>query len=80
MYNILDGKGTVVKGQKGGGDLVMPSKKWVQTQLANGTPIGHRPCVVEKKVKGKVLRTYGTLLDPRINPRYLQKHGYTDVE
>ena len=33
----------------------------------------------QKKVKGKVLRTYDTLLDPRTNPRHLQKYGYTNV-
>jgi hypothetical protein len=80
VYNILEGKGTTRRGMSGGGDLVMPSKKWVQTQLDNKTPIGHRPCVIEKKVKGKTLYVYGTLLDPRTNPRYMQKYGYTDVK
>jgi hypothetical protein len=79
VYNILDGQGTVVKGQKGGGDLVIPSKKFVQTRLSD-TPVGHRPAVIEKKVKGKTLYVYGTLLDPRTNPRYMQKYGYTDIE
>jgi hypothetical protein len=59
--------------------LVIPSKKFVQTKLS-GTPVGHRPAVIEKKVKGKTLYVYGTLLDPRTNPRYMQKHGYTDIE
>jgi hypothetical protein len=36
--------------------------------------------VIEKKVKGKTLYVYGTLLDPRTNPRYMQKYGYTDIE
>jgi hypothetical protein len=35
---------------------------------------------IEKKVKGKILRTYETLLESRANPRYLQKYGYIDVE
>jgi hypothetical protein len=80
VYNFLEGKGTTIQGQRGGGDLVMPSKQWVQTQLDNKTPIGHRPAVIEKKVKGKTLYVYGTLLDPRTNPRYMQKYGYTDIE
>jgi hypothetical protein len=80
VYNFLEGKGTTVRGLQGGGDIVMPSKKWVQTQLNNNTPVGHRPAVIEKKVKGKTLYVYGTLLDPRTNPRYMQKYGYTNVE
>jgi hypothetical protein len=79
VYNFLEGKGTVVKGQEGGGDIVVPSQRSYEPVTAE-TPLVHRPCVVEKKVKGKVLRTYGTLLDPRTNPRYLLKYGYTDVE
>jgi hypothetical protein len=78
VYNFIEGKGTTVKGQKGGGDVVIPSKKFVQTHMKDY--VGDRPCVITRKVKGKVMRTYGTLLDPRTNPRYLQKHGYTDVE
>jgi hypothetical protein len=78
-YNFLEGSGKVVKGQSGGGDLIIPSKKFVQTKLS-GTPVGHRPAVIEKKVKGKTLYVYGTLLDPRTNPRYMQKYGYTDIE
>jgi hypothetical protein len=80
VYALLEGSGTTQKGMQGGGDLIMPSKQWVQTQLENDTPVGHRPCVIEKKVKGKTLYVYGTLLDPRTNPRYMQKYGYTDVE
>jgi hypothetical protein len=43
-------------------------------------PLHHRPCVIEKKVQGKILKIYGTLLDPRTNPRYMQKYGYTEIE
>jgi hypothetical protein len=80
VYNFLEGSGKVVKGNAGGGDLIIPDKKWVQIQIDKGTPVGHRPAVVEKKVKGKTLRVYGTLLDPRTNPRYMQKYGYTDIQ
>ncbi len=79
VYNFLDGKGAVVEGKQGGGDMVIPSKEFVQTHL-DGTPVGHRPAVIAKKVKGKTRYVYGTLLDPRTNPRYMQKYGYTDVE
>jgi hypothetical protein len=79
VYNLLEGKGTTVRGQKGGGDIVIPSKRSTEP-VTEEKPLVHRPCVIEKKVKGKVLRTYGTLLDPRTNPRYLQKYGYTAVE
>jgi hypothetical protein len=78
VYDFLEGKGTVVKGQRGGGDLVIPSKKFVQTQMKDY--VGDRPCVITRKVKGKTLKTYGILLDPRTHPLYMQKHGYTDVE
>ena len=82
VYNFLDGKGTVVKGQDGGGDLVMPRRlpNEVMQPIDDEHPLVHRPCVIEKKVKGKTLYVYGTLLDPRTNPRYMQKYGYTDVE
>jgi hypothetical protein len=80
LMQMLDSdKSVVVRGNAGGGDVVIPSREFVQTHL-DGTPVGHRPAVVERKVKGKVLRVYGTLLDPRTNPRYMQKYGYTDVE
>ena len=81
-YNFLDGKGTVVKGNAGGGDLVIPRRvpNEVIQPVDDEHPLVHRPCVIEKKVKGKTLYVYGTLLDPRTNPRYLQKHGYTEVE
>jgi hypothetical protein len=79
VYNILEGKGTTVKGQDGGGDIVIPSRRSTEPVTAE-KPLVHRPCVIEKKVKGKVLRVYGTLLDPRTNPRYMQKYGYTDIE
>ena len=41
--------------------------------------IGHRTRYCEE-IKGKTLYVYGTLLDPRTNPRYMQKYGYTDIE
>jgi hypothetical protein len=73
------GKGVVIGGAEGGGAMVMPVRR-SHAPVTEDKPLQHRPCVIEKKVKGKVLRTYGTLLDPRTNPRYLQKHGYTEVE
>jgi hypothetical protein len=78
-YNLIEGTGKTVKGQQGGGDIVAPLK-WSSEPMTAEKPLVHRPCVIEKKVKGKVLRTYGTLLDPRTNPRYMQKYGYTDIE
>jgi hypothetical protein len=73
-----EGKGVVVKGNDGGGDIVVPLKRSAEP-VTDERPLVHRPTVIEKRVKGKVLRTYGTLLDPRTNPRYLQKYGYTEV-
>ena len=76
---IMIGKGVSIGSQEGGGEIVMPTRR-SHEPVTDEQPLMHRPCVVEKKVKGKVLRTYGTLLDPRTNPRYLLKYGYTDVE
>lgn len=72
-------QGVAVRGQHGGGDMVVPIQR-SQEPVTSERPLQHRPCVVERVVKGKVLRTYGTLLDPRTNPRYMQKYGYTDIE
>ena len=79
VYNFLDGKGTVVRGQQGGGDIVVPEERSTEPVTFEKSLV-HRPCVVEKRVKGKTLYVYGTLLDPRTNPRYMQKYGYTDIE
>ena len=73
------GKGVVIGGAEGGGDIVVPSVRSAEP-VTTEKPLVHRPCVIEKKVKGKTLYVYGTLLDPRTNPRYMQKYGYTDVE
>jgi hypothetical protein len=69
----------VIGGAEGGGAMVLPVRR-SHAPVTEDKPLQHRPYVVEKRVKGKVLRTCGTLLDLRTNPRYLQKHGYTDVE
>lgn len=79
ITGLASGKGTAIKGTVGGGDMVIPNER-SQDPVTTNRPLEHRPCVVERVVRGKVLRTYGTLLDPRTNPRYLQKYGYTDVE
>jgi hypothetical protein len=80
LVNLVGGgKGVVVKGNDGGGDMVVPLQRSSEPVTAE-KPLVHRPCVIERRIKGKVLRTYGTLLDPRTNPRYMQKYGYTDIE
>ena len=56
------------------------SRKRSKARVTKDRPLVHRPCVVERKVKGKTLRTYGTLLDPRTNPRYMQKYGFSNIE
>jgi hypothetical protein len=73
------GRGIVIGGSEGGGDMVVPLQRSSEP-VTSEKPLVHRPCVIERRVKGKVLRTYGTLLDPRTNPRYMQKYGYTDIE
>jgi len=73
------GKGIRIAGHEGGGDIIIPRKR-SRARVTKDKPLVHRPCVIERKVKGKTLRTYGTLLDPRTNPRYMQKYGYTNIE
>jgi hypothetical protein len=76
---LATGRGLMIAGKAGGGDMVIPSET-SNEPVTKEKPLQHRPCVIEKKVHGKILKTYGTLLDPRTNPRHMQKYGYTDIE
>ena len=73
------GTGKLVKGNAGGGDLVIPRERSYEP-VTKERPLTHYPCIIEKKVHGKVFHTYGTLLDPRTNPLAMQREGYTEID